>query len=361
MKKGIAALLAVSGAVFVISSIATPVYAVTPLTMPDRLLTHGSSTSAQRQRDVRVVDNGITRLYHTFAANVADFLEESGYVLEIGDTINMAMDERFIDNYIPRIVITRGVTVNVKIDGEEQSLRIPADSRIGHVIALVELEYGEVYFHNLRRSAPVEPGQTFEFYRPTSHTFTSNMPIPYEVQHNYDPTINIGEEVVVQEGEPGVTEIVSEIIMLAGIRIDSRLLSEAVMAEPIDRVIAVGTRNPAPRPRFEIPSAEGNFAFSRQLTMTATAYTAGFESTGKRPGDPGYGITASGMRVQHGVVAVDPSVIPLGTPLFIEGYGFAVAADTGSAIRGYKIDLFMYNVQDALNFGRRTVNVFILE
>ena len=362
MKKVIATLFAVSGAVFAISSMATLVQAVTPHPTPRHSLTHPSSL-LQRQRDVRVIEDGVTRLYHTRTTNVADFLEERGYVLEEGDTINMALDARFIDNYIPRIVITRGIDVEVIVDSIPQIIRMPAGSRVGHVLARVEAEHGEVYKHNLRRSAPVEPGETLEFFRPTSHTFTSSMPIPYEVQHSYDPTINLGEEVIVQEGEPGVSEIVSEIIMLAGLRIDSRLLSETVMAEPIDRVIAIGTRNlpPPPRPRFEIPTAEGNFTFSRQLTMTATAYTSGFGCTGKRPGDPGYGITASGMRVQHGVVAVDPRVIPLGTPLFIEGYGFAVAADTGSAIRGYSIDLFMYDLQDALNFGRRTVNVFILE
>ena len=362
MKKVIATLFAVSGAVFVISSTAAPVQAVTPHWSTQHPLTH-LSAAPQRQRDVRVVEDGVTRLYHTRTTNVTDFLEERGYVLGEGDVINMALDARFIDNYIPRIVITRGIDVEITVDGLPQTIRMPTGSRVGHVLARVEAEHGEVYTHNLRRSASIEPGTTLEFFRPTSHTFTSNIPIPYEVQHSYDPTVIRGEEVIMQEGEPGVAEIVSEIILLAGLRIDSRLLSETVMAEPIDRVIAIGTRSPAPtpRPRFEIPTADGNFTFSRQLTMTATAYTSGFGCTGKRPGDPGYGITASGMRVQHGVVAVDPRVIPLGTPLFIEGYGFAVAADTGSAIRGYSIDLFMYDIQDALNFGRRTVNVFILE
>jgi len=65
--------------------------------------------------------------------------------------------------------------------------------------------------------------------------------------------------------------------------------------------------------------------------------------------------------VEHGIVAVDPTVIPLGTRLYVEGYGFALAADTGSAIRGYKIDLFMEYIGDARQFGRRDVTVFILE
>ena len=360
MKRSITTLLATSGAVLVISSFATPVLA-TQDQAAQHLTINSSATAAPRLRDVRVIEDGVTKIYHTQTTNVADFLEENGYILREGDTINMALDARFVDNYLPRIVISRGIEISVTVDGEPQTIRVASDARVGHIVARVEAEHGEVYFHDLRRSEPIDQNETYQFFRPTSHTFTSNMPIPHDIQYNYDPNIAEGEEVVVQEGEPGVAEIVSEIIMLAGLRIDSRLLSETIMAEPVDHIVSIGTRNTSPRPRFEIPSAEGNFTFSRELTMTASAYTAGFESTGKRPGDPNYGITASGMRVQHGIVAVDPSVIPLGTPLFIEGYGFAVAADTGSSIRGNSIDLFMYNVEDALNFGRRTVTVYILE
>ena len=104
-----------------------------------------------------------------------------------------------------------------------------------------------------------------------------------------------------------------------------------------------------------------SFQYVRRLTMNASAYTAGPCCTGKGPGHPLYGITASGRHVEHGIVAVDPSVIPLGTRLYVDGYGFALAADTGSAIRGYKIDLFMYDLTDARQFGRRDITVFVLE
>ena len=100
--------------------------------------------------------------------------------------------------------------------------------------------------------------------------------------------------------------------------------------------------------------------------MTATAYDLSFESTGKLPGDKYYGITASGTKVRPGVVAVDPNVIPLGTKLYIQSldgskdYGFAIAEDTGGAIKGNRIDLFFENSQDVYRFGRRKVKVYIL-
>lgn len=83
--------------------------------------------------------------------------------------------------------------------------------------------------------------------------------------------------------------------------------------------------------------------------MLATAYT----HTGNR--------TATGTMPRVGVVAVDPKVIPLGTRLYIDGYGFARAEDTGGAIKGDKIDLFLDTSEEAKRFGRRWVTVYILK
>ena|SRR5690625_386119 len=94
-----------------------------------------------------------------------------------------------------------------------------------------------------------------------------------------------------------------------------------------------------------------------ELTMQSTAYTAGYESTGKRPGDPGYGITRSGMAAAPGAIAVDPNVIPLGSVLWVEDYGYGIAIDTGSAIKGSIVDVFFEDVADALEWGRRQVKV----
>ena len=101
------------------------------------------------------------------------------------------------------------------------------------------------------------------------------------------------------------------------------------------------------------------------LTLNATGYDA--SSCGKSPSHPGYGITATGARAVYGIVAVDPGVIPLGSRLYIETadgsfiYGHAVAADTGGAIKGNRIDLCFNTRQEALNFGRRQVKVYVLK
>lgn len=96
------------------------------------------------------------------------------------------------------------------------------------------------------------------------------------------------------------------------------------------------------------------------LIMEATAYTSDYESTGKKPGDPDYGITFSGLPAMRGAVAVDPDVIPLHSVLLIEGYGYAVALDTGSAIKGNRLDVYFDDPQKAKAWGRRQVEVRLI-
>ncbi|MBM7631968.1 3D domain-containing protein [Geomicrobium sediminis] len=105
-------------------------------------------------------------------------------------------------------------------------------------------------------------------------------------------------------------------------------------------------------------------AFPTRRVM-ATGYTAGMESTGKEPGHPAYGLTYSGVPVSRDVystIAADPDVFPIGTVLFIPGYGYGVVADTGSAIQGEIIDLYYDTVEDVFaEWGKKEVDVYIIQ
>ncbi len=100
-------------------------------------------------------------------------------------------------------------------------------------------------------------------------------------------------------------------------------------------------------------------------TVVATGYTAGYESTGKNPGHPEFGITYSGVKVKRDLfstVAADLSVFPIGTILFIPGYGYGVVADKGGAIKGNEVDLYFDTVDEVYNqWGKRTLDVYIVE
>ncbi|MBO8158291.1 MAG: 3D domain-containing protein [Thermosyntropha sp.] len=94
----------------------------------------------------------------------------------------------------------------------------------------------------------------------------------------------------------------------------------------------------------------------KTLTMVATAYTADPAENG-----PWGAVAYDGQTLRRGIVAVDPNIIPMGTRLYIEGYGEAIAADQGSAIKGNRIDLFMDSKTEAYNWGMRTVKVIVLD
>jgi 3D (Asp-Asp-Asp) domain-containing protein len=100
------------------------------------------------------------------------------------------------------------------------------------------------------------------------------------------------------------------------------------------------------------------------VEVVATGYTAGVESTGKRPGHPQYGITYSGVKVrrdQVSTIAADTRLFPIGTLLYIPGYGYGVVADTGSAIKGKRIDLYFETIKQVYEqWGKRTVHVEVL-
>ncbi|GAA4723203.1 3D domain-containing protein [Brevibacillus fulvus] len=101
-----------------------------------------------------------------------------------------------------------------------------------------------------------------------------------------------------------------------------------------------------------------------KIRVVATGYFAGFESTGKSPSHPSYGITYSGVRVRrdaYSTIAADLRVFPLGTILYIPGYGYGVVADKGGAIRGNKIDLYFNTKQDVFEqWGKKSVDVYLV-
>ncbi|MDD9266280.1 3D domain-containing protein [Paenibacillus sp. MAHUQ-63] len=116
-----------------------------------------------------------------------------------------------------------------------------------------------------------------------------------------------------------------------------------------------------------VPKLDSDLSKLTAVEVTATGYYAGKESTGKNPDHPEYGITYSGIKVKRddkalSTIAADTKVFPLGTVLYIPGYGYGVVADTGSAIKGKKIDLY-FDTKDQVykEWGKKTVKVFIVK
>ena len=164
-----------------------------------------------------------------------------------------------------------------------------------------------------------------------------------------------GTEKVTQEGKNGVLQITKKQYYYKGKVQKLEEVGREVIEEPVDKIIEVGTKKKE-EPKQTTAEAAGTIdgmTFKKAINMVSTAYT---------PYDSGCtGVTASGMAASKGVAAVDTSVIPFGTKLYIPGYGIAIAADTGGAINGNRIDLCYNTISEAYSWGRRNVTVYILE
>lgn len=121
-------------------------------------------------------------------------------------------------------------------------------------------------------------------------------------------------------------------------------------------VPATGLVGPLTRAALDTKSFGQVSRGSRVLTMVATGYDDSYECNYPYYGAPSY----IGLPLARGIIATDPKVIPMGTRLYVEGYGMGIAADQGNAIKGNRIDLFFDTRQEALNWGMRTVKVTIL-
>lgn len=169
--------------------------------------------------------------------------------------------------------------------------------------------------------------------------------IPFKTTYQMSRTVGQGRLVKKQVGKPGQVVEVYEVDTIDGKSVKTLVGTEKIA--PVDEVVYIGTHG--------YSAGRGNFTRSKVLTMQASAYDP---SAGR--GAAATFKTANGMRARYGLVAVDPRVIKLGTLLYVEGYGLALAADTGGAIKGNRIDLCMNTYAECMQFGRRNVRVHIL-
>ena len=183
----------------------------------------------------------------------------------------------------------------------------------------------------------------------------ANTTIPNRTIYKYDSAMYEGEQALIRSGQDGQLRREYFVTRLNGEKILSDIVS-ATLTLPIEQVIAIGTYVPppaaAPAPVSLVTADPGaEIQCARTLGVYATWYTAATSG--------GSGITATGTGVYKGIIATDPSVIPLGTEMYVPGYGFGTAADTGGAIIGNIIDLG-YGPNDVVDWRTGRVDICII-
>jgi len=297
------------------------------------------TTEATENKNIFLIENDIITSHKTNAATVKEFFREQEINLNPEDKINYNPEANIINGM--SIKISRPYVQNFFIDGEEEFYYVKHDEIINNLLEILQEEYQKKFICNQDLNSKLKDCEQINFLSYRKEILNKTEIIPYETKIINCEKIRAGEEKIIQQGVNGERYISQEIIFISEQEDSRKILNEKIIKHPIEKIIMRGV-------------AKNIFI------MNASAYTAGYESTGKRPGQRGYGITATGSKASHGTVAVDPKVIPLGTKLFIEGYGYATAADTGGSIKGNKIDLFYENLWEAKKFGRRNLTVYVL-
>ena len=192
---------------------------------------------------------------------------------------------------------------------------------------------------------PITDGMTVTVTRVTFAAVRERVPIAPPIRTRWDRRMTV-HPVVVREGRPGVAVQTRCTWKKDGVVAQQWVQNRRTLVRPLPTVVVRG----------KLASRFG-FTGRKVLTMMATAYDPSAGSCGRR----GKGRTAIGLPAMKGVIAVDPHVIPLGTRVFVDGYGPAIAADIGSAIKGHHIDLCFSSRREALRWGRHPVTVVLLQ
>ncbi len=239
-----------------------------------------------------------------------------------------------------RIVVTRAFPVKIIADGSSKEI-ITTPISIKEAIRLAGFELGE---KDIVKTVPVPntvPNQEIEVIRVSESEIKEEQAIPCGVERTSDNSLERGLTKTVSAGKNGLALNTVRITYHNGQEVKREVINSQTLVEPKNRIIAMGTITAVSRGNQLLHFREARY-------METSAYTY----TGYR--------TASGKHPEVGMIAVDPSIIPMGSRLYVEGYGFGRAADTGGSIRGNRLDLFMEERSQCLNWGRRSVKVYVL-
>jgi resuscitation-promoting factor RpfB len=281
-------------------------------------------------KTVIITEGENRRSWRTTALTVGEALQEAGVTTGPLDTI-----EPSPETALPAtmdITIRHAAPYTLRVDG--QTVEVPAAATVvGDILLASGIELGALDYTRPSLEATVRPGNIIEIVRVTEVIETEDVPVPFETVYEAAPELEIDTVMPANAGSPGVLQRRTRVRLEDGVEVSRTPDGEDVIVAPVNAVVRYGT-NIVIR---TIDTEEGPREYWRKVTMRVTAYTA--TSAGKRPGEPGYGITASGVQAGTGVVAVDPTVVPFRSYVYVPGYGVAFAGDTGGGVKGRFIDL----------------------
>lgn len=309
------------------------------------------------KKTVTVSINGKDMKIVTYKNTLADVLSANEITVGPKDKITPSFNNKIKDG--EKISIKKAVNVELAIDGKLVDIKTAEDD-VAKMLSTEGIAIADVDKVYPSKETMLKEGLRVIVTRVESKLIRESQPVDFATLVKKNDNMEQGTQTIVQEGQLGERVVSTRVIYENGKEVSRYVVKDTIAKKPIQKILSIGTLG------VIRPSRGGKAYYTKSLTMRATAYTAGYESTGKVPGDSGYGITASGTTVRrnpdgYSTIAVDPRVIPIGTRLYVDGYGYAVAEDTGGAIKGNRIDVYFNSNGDARHWGVKWVKVYVLK
>ena len=232
------------------------------------------------------------------------------------------------------------------VDGQEIEVN-SCQPDVQGVLDENKIEYDSNYVISEDLDASLEDGMEIEVKQIEKKTIRETEEIPYDTIIKKDKSLLQGKTKVSQKGKKGTKELVYEVVYEDGQPISKILLEENIITKVKNKIIKKGTKEKK-KTESKKKSTSKN-SLGKKITVSATAYS-------------GDGITATGTVPRWGTIAVDPTIIPYGTKVYIPQFDeYFIAEDCGGGIRGNKIDIFMNSESQCNNWGKRSIDIYIVE
>jgi len=282
----------------------------------------------------------------TRAATVGEALESANIKLSPGDLVNFPLTQTVQDGM--NIVIERAEPVFVYCEGAVSSV-LTAEKNVAKILELARIGLGPDDKVIPDLDATIPENRCIRVVRVTFNEVTVDEKVAFGTERREDRSLEAGLSRIYKEGVPGIVRVTYIVKYEDGREVSREEKAREEIKAPSSRIVLVGARH-------EISRGGESIRFERALEVTATAYCPDARCCGPYAD----GLTYTGIPAKKGVIAVDPRVIPLGTRVYVDGYGYAIAADVGGAIKGNKIDVCFDTYQEAITWGVKKVKVYIL-
>ncbi|MEJ2209462.1 MAG: ubiquitin-like domain-containing protein [Anaerolineae bacterium] len=284
----------------------------------------------RRAASLTLDDGGQATTLHTTAATVAQVLQEHGVHLYLGDAISPSLQSPVQPDLV--VSIQRSVPVQIQADGRTLHTRTRAEIVAGLLgqegIALVGRDRVEPSLWDR-----VQAGMTVRVTRVREELLVEFEAIPFATIWVPDPELEIDQQRLAQAGQVGLNKRRYRIVYEDGREVERYLEDSWAEQPPITKTLAYGTKIVV----RTLETPDGPIEYWRKIRVYTTSYKP--SSAGKPKDHPRYGYTRLGQKLRKGLVAVDPTVIPLKTWMYVPGYGLAKANDTGGGVKGKFVDL----------------------